>query len=597
MPSYKNFKNDFLRSVEQDNVFKNPVIRTSQEISDERRERLIDWITFYRRNIHRFVEHYFGITLFPYEIVMIYMMGICDSFVAICSRGTAKSWLVAVFACAKAVLYPNSEIVVVSSTKPQAGIIVEKIVNLRSNHPNLAREISNIVTNMNKWEVLFHNGSSLRVVASRDSARGKRATLIIYEEFRLIDKDVLDSVIRPFAYVRQTPYLHNPEYEHLKEEPKESFISSAYHKGLWWYDETKKNIKAMLKGDNVFFIALDYLLTIKHGIKTPRQIKNERSKMDEIAASEEYDNIPWGEASDAYFRLRMFDHARKVQKAFYPQREETYNPKKNPYNLPKIEGELRILSCDFAQRTGKENDLSINACIRLLPTTRGYFRELVYLESMEGKNSILQALGVKRLWQDFEADYIVIDITTNGINIYDSLGQVTQDEERDVEYPAMTIFPHESLEEKVIDELSKRTLGLNALPIVYPISATPRLNSQIAVEFRDKLQKKLWGFLYDQGKAEDYLIGSFYSKEYSDDRSYFIAPYIQTDFLINECINLSRSIYLGWIKLTEPSGGRKDRYSAVSYGNYFVSFFDQDLIRDEDTTDDFDYMTSLVQTT
>ena len=80
-----------------------------------------------------------------------------------------KTWLLAVLACARAVLYPNSEIVVVSSTKEQAGIIVsDKIENLVSNHPNLAREISKITTNMNKWAVDFHNGSIIKVVASRD---------------------------------------------------------------------------------------------------------------------------------------------------------------------------------------------------------------------------------------------------------------------------------------------------------------------------------------------------------------------------------------------------------------------------------------------
>ena len=47
---------------------------------------------------------------------------------------------------------------------------------------------------MNKWQVDFHNGSVIRVVASRDISRGKRSTFTIYEEFRLIDKEVLDAV-------------------------------------------------------------------------------------------------------------------------------------------------------------------------------------------------------------------------------------------------------------------------------------------------------------------------------------------------------------------------------------------------------------------
>lgn len=96
------------------------------------------------------------------------------SFVAIAARASAKTWLVGVLAVAIAILYPNSQVVVVASTKDQAGVIVEdKIKSLRDNYPNVAREISNITTNLNKWAVDFHNGSTIKVVPSRDSARGK----------------------------------------------------------------------------------------------------------------------------------------------------------------------------------------------------------------------------------------------------------------------------------------------------------------------------------------------------------------------------------------------------------------------------------------
>ena len=181
---------------------------TSEERQRERRDRIIRWITFYRRNVHRFVEHYFGIKLYAYQVPWLYAMSLADSYVAICSRAVGKTWLLAVLSCARAVLYPNSKVVVVASTKQQAGIIVEdKISELTSNHPNLAREIKNITTNMNKWQVDFYNGSRIVVVASRDSSRGKRSTFTIYEEFRLIDKEVVDSVIRQFSFVRQPPYL------------------------------------------------------------------------------------------------------------------------------------------------------------------------------------------------------------------------------------------------------------------------------------------------------------------------------------------------------------------------------------------------------
>ena len=53
----------------------------------------------------------------------------------------------------------------------------------------------------------------------------------------------------------------------------------------------------------------------------------------------------------------------------------------------------------------------------------------------------------------------------------------------------------------------------------------------------------------------------------------------------------------GNIKLVEPSGGGKDRYSMVSYANWYASFLDEELIRDEDSEDDYEYIESLVQST
>lgn len=602
MPSYKNFENSYKKGAKsRENLFAVPkTMVTGKQIDEERKNRIIDWATFYRRNVHRFVEHYFGIKLYFYQKIWLYFMSTRDSFVAIASRASAKTWLVGVLACARAVLYPGSEIVVVAATKEQAGIIVEdKIKSLMDSSPNLAREIRNLVTNMNKWAVEFHNGSIIKVVASRDSSRGRRATYIIYEEFRLIDKEVVDSVIRPFAYIRQTPYLKIPEFSKYVEESKEIFISSAYHKGLWWWEETKKTIKSMLKGENVGFIAFDVRIALEHKIKTLSQIKKDVSKMDEITALEEVYNIPWGESSSAYFKLKQFLKSRNVDKAFYPQRIETYNSKKNPYEIQRIDGEIRILACDTAQRGGKSNDLSINACIRLLPTHKGYHRELSYMESFSGVNSIKQSLRIKQLFYDFGADAMILDVAAGGggLPIYDQLGQVTKDSERGIEYPPFTIMRHESYEESTYKELSERTLGVNALPVIYCFSATAKLNSVLAVEMRDKLQKKLWGFLIDETKAEEFLIktksSEFMKTDDIQSKAFFLHPYIQTSLAINEAINLEMVLSNANIKLIEPPSRRKDRIVTLMMGNYYASFLDSNILKMDDGQSDWDALLAV----
>lgn len=79
-------------------------------------DHLIQWITFFRKNLHRFVKDYLGITLHWYQMIMIYLMGINDFIVIIASRASAKSWIIALYACCRCILYPNT-MVVLSSAK------------------------------------------------------------------------------------------------------------------------------------------------------------------------------------------------------------------------------------------------------------------------------------------------------------------------------------------------------------------------------------------------------------------------------------------------------------------------------------------------
>jgi hypothetical protein len=595
--SYTNYENNFKKYAGHSNLFKAPKSMTKEKDRNEQwQDNLIDWITFYRRNIHRFIQHYFGVQLFWYQIVWIYFMSICESFVTIASRASAKSWLIALLAYARACLYPNSEIVIVAASMKQAAIIFGKMARLKDDYPNIAREVQDFSDTQNNCKCVLHNGSTVKVVACQESGRGERSTFTIGEEFRIMDKQKFDSIVKPFAYARQAPFLKNPKYENVKElveEPRQVLISSAYHKGLWWYKETLDTIKMMLKGEEAGFIAFDYLLAIKHNIKTKKAIARDRSTMDEITFLEEYENIPWGENSNSYFKLDMFKKNRNLKKSFYPLRSDILDKKKNPYDIKKVDGEIRIVSVDIATRKGSNNDNTIISCIRGLPTAKGYEREFVYIESHQGEHTGKQSLRIKQIYYDFEADYIVLDLQQAGITVFERLATITKDEERGIEYEAFTVFEHKSLDKKLIDELQQKTLAVNAKPIIYPILANSKLNNDIAVDFRDKLQRSMCSFLIEDSDAEEYL--SKYNKEYSRSQdvnlnAWFIKPYIETMLLVNESINLEYSFSGGYIKLETVGTARKDRYTSSSYGNYFISLLELDLLKPMDEYDEDDPM-------
>jgi hypothetical protein len=321
--------------------------------------------------------------------------------------------------------------------------------------------------------------------------------------------------------------------------------------------------------------------------------------MDATSVQHEYLNVPSGSSGKSYFKSTLFN--RNIKKAFYPQKSDTYT-KKNPYEIKKTEGEIRFITCDIATRANKVNDLSINGAIRCLPLLgKGYNRQLLYAESFKGTNTLVQAKRIKELFEDFEADYLVLDMMNAGIAIYDALSQVTVCDERGIEFPAFTVVgpQFQFIDEKVRQELQQRTLGLGAKQVIFPISATQSLNNQIAVAFRSSLQKKLWNFLISDGEAEEYLLKSnkemINNPDDSEIFAYFMNPYIQTGLLIGECINLDMTLVNGLIKLVEKSGTYKDRYSAISYANWIISHFDKDLLQENDNSDDFTELMKMMQ--
>lgn len=598
--SSRPFQNGFRKSAKTDDIFRKPKNMVRESILEgERKERIKRWITFFRRNPHRFISDYFGIVLHPFQILMIWVLQRSNLAYIVASRGASKTFIIAIWALTLAVLYPGIKIIACSKTKQQGGLILEKLSSLKDAYPNVAREIRSITTNQNVMECSFFCGSNIKIVPSSESARGNRANYIIIEESRLVPKEVLEQIIKPFLFSRTPPYRLKPEYANdpdLKEEGLISYITSAWYTAEYWYTYVKSCIKRMVSGDITSnFLAFDYKITIFHNIKTEEMIKNEMADADSITIQMEYLNIPAGSSSKAYFKPNMFP--RTIKRAFYPQRDETYQ-KKNPYEIKKIDGEIRVVSVDIATRAGKANDNTIVSCARLIPQLgKGFERQLVFMESFKGVNTVIQAKRIKEIYFDFDASWLVLDLQQAGISVFDSLSQVTRNDERDIDYPPFTVADFEFIEDKLKEELRGRTLGINPLPVVMPMLASQALNSQMAASFRSSLQRRLWQFLIPDGDAEEWLLKN--NREFSSDVSdsetfgFFMNPYVQVGLLISECINLDMTLVNGLIKLTEKPGCYKDRFSSIMYLNWLVSQFDKDLLKQSEDKNEWDIIQSV----
>ena len=562
-----------------------------------------EWNTFFRENLDMYAEIYFGFALYPYQHLELYELNKNTLIDITGSRATAKTYIIAIFAVCKASLYPNSKIVICSATKGQSKLVVsEKIKNeLMSQSPMLCREIKSIKDNQNDVIVYFRNGSTIKVLPSSENARGNRSTVTIYEENRMIDKFIIDSVISPFAIIRPVPYLKYEEYADLVEEPTEVYISSAWYASHWMNTLIQDTYKAMLKGEKQCVIGLDYSVSLKHKIKTKNQILKDKRKFDPITFRIEYNNEMIKENTSAFFTYKMFIDNQRNKKPLYPRFDvDVLSRRKNPYSVSKQQGEIRILSCDMAFAEGKHNDNSIFTCMRLIPESttytvqseggtskeisQGYRKIVSYIESIQGGDITRQAIRIKQLYEDLSCDYVVLDTRNGGLACYDLLAKVMYDESRDKEYQPWVCMNDDSIANRI------KTIG--ALPVLFAINASQKLNSEIANEMRIALTNNMIDFLIPFNEAVESTltkIPEYMSAIDVDTQLFYEQPYLETQELINECVELTyeRKEQTGLIVISEQGANRKDRYTSVSYGVHFASLLEQDLLSDNS---DYDYV-------
>ena len=394
-------------------------------------EQLILITTYYRRNIHRFAQEFLKLKLYPYQAILLYMMSRSDMVVAIASRAAAKSYLVAIYACCMAILYPNEQVCITSSTRGQSELIISKKIQqeLCNRSPVLRREIKSVIDNQNKALVTFHGGGAIFTVTCNENARGNRCNVAIVDEARACDRNTLDKVIFPFLVVRQAGFITLPEYRDMKvfaDEPKQIMISSSMEESHWLYKQAVRIRDDMFEGENCFFMAMDLAVTLKHHIRTFAQLQNAKRTADPITWKIEYENAVLRSNAYAYFTYDIVAQNQVLRKAFYPRKSTDFlNNKRNKYAIPKQDGEMRIVSCDIAMVDRSFNDNSVFSCMRLFPEIielgngsqqKEWRVQVPYMEGCRGSETSHQAIRIRQLYEDFDADYIVLDVRNAGRN-------------------------------------------------------------------------------------------------------------------------------------------------------------------------------------
>lgn len=549
------------------------------------------------------------IPLRPFQRVALHLAGVSDTFMFVCSRGLSKSWMCGVLAIAIANLYPRSEIVITSSTVGQANKMAEKILNeiIKRNSPVLLymyeREYWVKTQRDDGWAFENKlNGSTIRVLPALDSSRGARATMLIYEEARLIKHGIIQSVFRPMAHPRQAQYLTNPKYgkdPRWLEETKTIYLSSTSYTFEWLYRQWKKCVVDMYNHPetrtNVF--AGDIYTSIENGLKTIGDFnKAKRSSTEESFRMEDLNQFV-GESVDAFFSLESLKKNQILERAFIPPSPLDFIMGNEITNRKKKEREVRIISSDFAWTETKsktnESDNSIAFCIAGIWRKDHFDCHIEYIEGLPTADDADGCANrLKELFWLYDADYLVPDGRSGGEAVLNSLskpytgaygsyipssGLTVADE------PKYHVAPNDKL-----DYYRSHAVDSGAVHCVIPIFGTAALNTAYWRSMKRRLErgtvKLLIGMMDAQGRLED---SGDYFKMDAGQLANALAPYGQTDLLISEAVNLKTEIKNDQIKLEAPRGGHRDRAVTCAMGLLIFDYIENEWQR-QDQQDDFD---------
>lgn len=295
---------------------------------------------FLRANINIASDLLLGVTLFPFQSILIKSMLIGDFSMFVLSRGMSKTFSAAVFVMLQLIFKQGIKIGVLSSGFRQAKMIFGKVEDiLRKPKALLARSLFGdgkkrpIKKGTDQWTLTCGQSEAIALpLADGSRLRGFRFSVLLLDEFLNIPKSIFQEVILPFLGVVDNPDERTKLLEiedrliakgKLKEEDRYKWpsnklilLSSPSYTFEYMYEVYclyRDRILGVADekdyGDDSLVDADDYsiIIQLSYDLAPPmlydkRQLKQAKQTMSDAVFSREYGGQFISE-SDSYFRL------------------------------------------------------------------------------------------------------------------------------------------------------------------------------------------------------------------------------------------------------------------------------------------------------
>jgi hypothetical protein len=477
-------------------------------------------------------------------------------------RAYSKSFLSMMVLMLRCVLYPGSHLFVTTGGKEQAAsITIAKIEEICKLIPSLNNEINwdRGVSKKSKDNVnyVFKNGSSIDILAARQSSRGQRRTGGLMEECVLIDGDILNEVIIPTTNVDRLL----PDGTRHKEEvvnKSQIYITTAGWKNSFAYDKLiELLIQGLIEPDEAMIIGGTYETPVKEGLLNEDfvdQLKLSGTYNDE-SFDREYRSRWSGDVENAFYSADKFDKHRTL---LQPEYEFSGRSSQNAYY---------VIGVDVGR-----TKCTTEACVfKVTPQPQGAaLKSLVNIYTYEAEDFELQAIKLKKLYYKYKARVLAIDANGLGIGLIDFMTktQVDPDSGEDL----IPFGVEGGTNEEVMEQYKKvRGIGVeeNAM---YLIKANAPINTEAYSYTSTQMASGRVRFLIDETTAKTKLMGLKKGQQMtSEERNEYLQPFVLTSILREQMLNLVEENEGVNILLKQYNHGiKKDKFSAFIYGLYYI---------------------------
>lgn len=477
-------------------------------------------------------------------------------------RAYSKSFLSMMVLMLRCILYPNSHLFVTTGGKEQAAsITIAKIEEICKLIPSLNNEIdwTRGASKKSKDDVkyIFKNGSSIDILAAKQSSRGQRRTGGLMEECVLIDGDILNEVIIPTTNVDRLL----PDGTRHKEEvinKSQIYITTAGWKNSFAYDKLiELLIQSVIEPDRVMIMGGTYETPVTEGLLDEDfvdQLKLQGTFKEE-SFDREYRSLWSGDAENAFYSSEKFDKHRVL---LQPEYEYSGRSSKNAYY---------VLGVDVG-RIGCTTEVCV---FKVTPQPQGTsLKSLVHIYTYEAEHFEDQAIHIKKLYYKYKARVISIDANGLGIGLVDFMVKSQVDPESGDSLPPFgveggtsedAVGPYKKIKGADVEE--------NAL---YLIKANAPINTEAYSYAQTQLSSGKIKFLIDESMAKTKLMSTKVGQNMdSDKRNEFLKPFTLTSILREQMLNLVEKNSGVNIILEQSSKSiKKDKFSAFIYGLYYI---------------------------